>query len=322
MFFKKNMKVIKIIFLGIFLFCLINLALAKEINATEKNSLAENTSAKDEINVGIYILNLGKFDISTGSFTVDFYLNLKCEEKCPEQDFEFMNGRASSIDKIIDKPNEKFYRIQANLNSQIDLRRFPFDSQKMQIIIEDKKKTTKELVYIPDIKQSGIDDSIAFTGWNIGEWTAEEKSHYYSIYNENYSQYVFTVPIYRITINSILKTFLPVIFIILVMLSSFILDPDKIATRIAMVSSSLVASVMFHVSLANQIPPVGYLTFIDKFMVLTYFVVLASFFLNVLLLEYQERKKTEIVEKIHRRTEYAVFIVVPILYAILFLFFI
>jgi len=118
-----------------------------------------------DVGVSLYLLNLGKFDISSGSFTADFYLEFKCLQECHPENFEFMNGRATSIDKIIDEPKEKFYRIQANLNSPVDLRSFPFDQQKMQIIIEDKEKTYEEQRYIPLQKESGIDESIAFTGW-------------------------------------------------------------------------------------------------------------------------------------------------------------
>lgn len=286
--------------------------------------LAESTKIKQTIPknvyIGIYVLNLGKFDIATGAFTADFYINLRCDGTCPEISYEFMNGRTSSIDKIIDEPDEKFYRIQANLNSPIDLKKFPFDKQKMQIILEDKTKTIDEVLYVPDLEQSGIDPSIAFVGWNMGDFTAESKEHYYSIYDETYSQYIFSIEISRVPINSIIKTLLPITFIVLVMLTSFILDIDKITTRIAMVGSALVASVMFHVSLANQIPPVGYLTFIDKFMVLTYFIILLSFALNVFLLELVERKKTDLAERIHRITEFTMFIIVPILFAILFIF--
>ena len=34
----------------------------------------------DKIDVGLYILNLGRLDISTGAFTADFYLSLQCED--------------------------------------------------------------------------------------------------------------------------------------------------------------------------------------------------------------------------------------------------
>src|SRR3989338_8705561 len=94
-----------------------------------------------DVDVGLYVLNLGKFDVATGSFTADFYISFKCKRTCNVDDFEFMNGKAVSIDNIEDSPKEKFYRVQANLNSQVDLKRFPFDSQKMQIIIEDKRES-------------------------------------------------------------------------------------------------------------------------------------------------------------------------------------
>jgi len=278
-------------------------------------------TAQEEVQVGLYVLNLGKFDIATGSFTADFYLSLKCETKCSPENFEFMNGRASTVEKIIDEPNEKFYRIQANLNSPIDLKGFPFDAQKMQIILEDKEKTSEDLIYVTNLEESGIDESIVFTGWNIDGWNASVQEHDYSIYNETFSQYVFTIDISRIVLSAFMKTFLPVIFILLVTLFSFLIDPDKISTRLAMAGSSLVASVMFHVSISNQIPPVGYLTFADKFMVLSYLVLLSTFIINVVMLELQEQKKTDLVDRIHRRTEYTVFFVVPLLYIALFFFF-
>ena len=276
-------------------------------------------AAQEEVQVGLYLLNLGKFDISTGSFTADFYLSMECENECSPENFEFMNGRASTIEKIIDEPNSKFYRIQANLNSQIDLKRFPFDSQQLEIILEDKEKTNDELVYVANMDQSGIDDSIAFSGWNLDGWNAEVSEHTYSVYDETYSQYIYSINISRIFFNAFLKTFLPVIFTLLVILCSFLIDTDKITTRLAMASSSLVAAVMFHVSISNQIPPVGYLTFADKFMILTYFVLLFTFTLNILILELQEQKKNDLAERIHRRTEYSTFIVVPIIYLLLFI---
>ncbi|GIU69463.1 MAG: hypothetical protein KatS3mg002_0699 [Candidatus Woesearchaeota archaeon] len=282
-------------------------------------SLVNAQDNSKDVKVGLYILNLGKFDTSTGAFTADFYLSMRCEDRCSPENFEFMNGRATSIDKIIDEPNEKFYRIQATLNSRVDLVKFPFDRQKMQIIIEDKKNTIDKLRYVPDKEQSGIDDAVLFTGWYIDGWDVTVDDHEYEIYDEIYSRYTFNINISKIFLNSFIKTLLPIIFIMLVALSSFVIDPDKIATRVAMISSALVASVMFHVSITNQIPPVGYLTFADKFMMLTYAILLVSFVINIIIFDFQERKKEKIVEKIHKTTEYSMLIIVPLIYIIFFL---
>jgi len=277
-----------------------------------------------DVNVGTYVLNLGKFDVSTGSFTADFYLSLICDEDCPPQNFEFMNGRAISrdIDKVIDQPNEKFYRIFANLVSPVDLKRFPFDTQQIQIILEDKLSTIENISYIPLTEESGIDPSIVFPGWQIQGWNATVIEHHYPVYNETYSQYAFTITLSRIALNSFIKTFLPVIFIVLIVMFSFLIDLDKIPIRLGVVGSSLIGAVMFHVSITNQIPPIGYLTFADKFMLLSYLIILYAFILNALLLELQERGKGELAQRIHSFTEYAAFYTVPFIYVAFFLLFI
>jgi len=77
---------------------------------------------------------------------------------------------------------------------------------------------------------------------------------------------------------------------------------------------------MFHISIANQIPPTGYLTIADKFMILTYIILLFVVIFNVILLELHERKKVELMEKLHRNTEYSAFVIVALIYIIFFIF--
>lgn len=287
-------------------------------------SLLATAAFAADVNVGVYVLNLGKFDASTGSFTADFYLSLRCDKECQPQNFEFMNGRAISrdIDIAIDQPNERFYRIFANLVSPVDLKQFPFDTQQMQIILEDKLSTIENISYIPATEESGIDPNIVFPGWQIQGWNATVIKHYYQIYNETYSQYLFTISISRIVLNSFLKTFLPVIFIVLIVMFSFLIDLDKIPTRLGIVGSCLIGAVMFHISIANQIPPVSYLTFADKFMLLSYIIIFYAFVLNAILLELQETGKEEFAQCIHAATEYAAFYTVPFIYIAFFLLFI
>ncbi|MEM1692272.1 MAG: hypothetical protein QXK45_06350 [Thermofilaceae archaeon] len=70
--------------------------------------------------MGVYVLNLGKFELATGAYTVDFYIPLRAEKPVAMDDFEFMNGRAATVGKLIDTPTEKFFRIQANLSQNLD----------------------------------------------------------------------------------------------------------------------------------------------------------------------------------------------------------
>src|SRR3989344_131634 len=271
-----------------------------------------------EANIGAYVLNVGKYELATGSYTIDFYLSIKCDKKC-DPNIEFMNGRAASLEKIIDKPNDKFYRIQASLQEQVNLENFPFDKQKLTILIEDKEKPIGDFVFIPNKDEAGLDPAVKFVGWQIQGWKHNTTVHDYQVYDEQYSQYQFAITIGRSPFNAVLKTLLPVFFIVLITLFSFIIDPDKITNRLTLVTSSLVAAVMSHVNIANQLPPVGYLTFADKFMVLTYVVLLFSLATSIVLLELTERKD-ERVTRLHRANEYIGLISIPLMYVLLFVF--
>ncbi|MEW6035091.1 MAG: hypothetical protein AB1529_00620 [Candidatus Micrarchaeota archaeon] len=263
--------------------------------------------AAEQAAIGVYVINAGKFDPQSGSYTVDFYLSYTCPQNC-SPDFEFINGRALSVEKVIDEPAEKFYRIQASLQDPVDFRRFPFDSHDLTIEIEDKERTKDELAFTVDDAQSGVEPSIQFVGWKLDGYDAKVEDHYYPPYGETFSKYTFTMGLERETISSLLKVFAPVFFIMLLNFFAHFPDPDKIATRITLHSSFLIAAVMFHVAIGNQLPPVGYLTVADKFMFAAYIPLAFSLFSAIVVLELSEEKKGDVVRKVHRASGVASFL--------------
>jgi len=67
------------------------------------------------VRAGLYLLNVGRFEIATGTYTADFYLTLRSDRDMGDPRFEFMNGRAATMDVLDDTPTYKQYRVQANL---------------------------------------------------------------------------------------------------------------------------------------------------------------------------------------------------------------
>ena len=243
-----------------------------------------------KVYVGVYVLNLGKFELATGAYTVDFYLSLRSQEPVEMGDFEFMNGRAATVDKLIDTPTEKFYRIQANLSQNLDLRRYPFDEHLLTIEIEDKRRTVDELVYVVDEQSCGVDPGVIVVGWRLAGWEAKVLAHDYEIYGETYSRFVFGLRIQRVILNAVIKSFLPIACMVLVGFLSLLLAPDKVTTRLSLNISTLLGAVMFHVNLTASIPPVGYLTLADRIMIVTYVVLVLILFSGVALLRWAERE--------------------------------
>jgi hypothetical protein len=249
------------------------------------------------VKVGAYVLNIGKFDVGTGTYTVDFYLDLTLvsgAKDMGDQKFEFMNGRASSMDKLIDKPEEKFYRIQANLATNVDMHRYPWDEHSLPIVLEHVTRPKRELIYEVDEKQSGIDPSVTFVGWELKGTTAEVVDHEYKVYGEQYSQYVYKINIARLVFISSLKTFLPVLCFLLISMVSLLITVEKTESRLGINTAMLIASVMFHLSIANQLPPAGYLTVADKVMIATYATIGLNLFLSVHMLRLVQQKAEEV----------------------------
>jgi hypothetical protein len=88
--------------------------------------------------VGIYVLNIGMLDMSAGSFTIDFYLNLVSDRPYSIDNLEFINGYVNMIDKDEDDPYEKAYRVKASFFTNFNLRSYPFNEQRLPIEIEDR----------------------------------------------------------------------------------------------------------------------------------------------------------------------------------------
>jgi len=274
-------------------------------------------AAPEKVNVSLYLLDISRYDVKTGEFTADFYLDFRCDANCSPGNFEFMNGRATSISKDIDTPTEKFYRVQGAFVSPVNLEQYPFDRQGIRIILEDKLKTARELQYVADDSGSGVDGSTISPGWEIRSWNAAVDEHYYKPYNETYSRYAFSVGIERVRLNALLKTFIPLFFIIFITLASLYLPPDEMGFRIAIGGSTLVTTVLLHLSLLSEIPPTPYLTFTDKFMFLSYSILLLSFLVNILILKLKEMSKPKAIQKVQEITEIAV-LLVPLVYIVLF----
>jgi len=272
----------------------------------------------NEVSVGVYVLNIGKFDLSSGSYTLDFYLSMKCDGNCNTGDFEFLNGRATSIDKIIDKPNEKFYRIQANLLKNLDLKNYPFDEHSLTIEMEDKEATKDDLIYKFDKEHSGVDPLVILVGWELKGWDGKVGDHFYQPYDEIFSRFIFSMNIKRVVLASVIKSFLPVFFMVFVGLLSLLLKADKVSMRLSLNISTLLAAVFFHLNLSSQIPPVGYLTFADKFMITTYIILISILFSGILLMRRTDKKDEKLAERMYRISLYAIPIMTIFLYLLNF----
>jgi len=265
------------------------------------------------VKVGVYVLNLGKLDTSTGTFTIDFYLILSSDKPVTIDKFEFSNGRATSLEKSVDDPLDKFYRIQATLGNTLNLSRYPFDRHQLTIELEDKEQTINALVYQVSREDSGLDPAVKLAGWNITGWDAVVNQHYYAPWQTTFSKYIFSIDIQRSDLAAILKTILPAFIIVVVGLLSLVLSPDKIIPRLTLNTGAFTSAVLFHLNMTSSLPPLGYLTLGDRFMIFNYLALSLALISTLVALYFVDKKQNAAANRIHL----IALIVVPVFWVIL-----
>lgn len=280
-------------------------------------SYASSNIASFDVVAGVYLVNVPKFELSSGSYEVDFYLWFSWSGN-KTINYEFMNGRASSIDIIEKREGFLDIRVRGTFLKSPNFKDYPFDRHRLTIEIEDKSLTLEDLVFVPDEGESGVDSEINISGWNMEGWKVESVEHEYPG-NLTFSRLVFSFTIGRSTLSSILKSVVPISIITCIAMLAFFVSPSNYGQRISLGVTTLMAAVANHLALTSQIPPIGYLTVADKIMITAYAMFLYSLMVSVMAMRLVDQKKTESAIKLNRKAGMLVPIVAGTILGILVL---
>lgn len=221
------------------------------------------------VTVGTHLLHIGDYSIETGSSRADFYLWFRWEGETRPDTFEIMNGEEITKALMIDEPGYLFYRIRADLHNGVDLQDYPFDVQKIGIQIEDGVLTTEDIVYKVDEKETSSSPHLEVLGWELGKREAKISQTYYDNWDESYSRYSYIVELQRPR-SALFKLIIPIFFIAVTCWACFFLPLHKIGDKLVLGGTALLSSVAFHIYVTETLPPVGYLTIADKYMMSLY----------------------------------------------------
>lgn len=242
--------------------------------------------------IGISLTNLGRLDLATGSFNAEFFLTFTCPEgtaTCPTE-FELDGGTVTKMDRVDEEPGRIVMRVKADIAADLDLSEYPMDEHELSICFNHPSASTAELVYEVDGDDTAVDETVKLPGYEIGEYEASVETNRFEGYDQDTSVYSFDLTVHRVRLTSILKSFLPPLFIVLVASLGLLLKVKSLTNRLGMGTAGLLSAVMFHISSTSALPPLGYLTRADKFMIGTYVILVANILATVLMLVRDDRK--------------------------------
>lgn len=265
---------------------------------TQDSSLQfRNTTQPEIIHVGIFVSGFRNFNVEQGSFSSTFFLILSSDTPVSIDDIQLMNGRMTQVETIVDTPGLKNYLISAEMTTTPDLHRYPFDRHMLPIQIKHKHKNDQQAVFVIDTARSGLDTEAVLPGWEFSGSSAYVTNKTFLNASESYSRAVFTHIVQRDTLSTLLKFFLPVLIIVIISLCSLLM---KTQSRLGVNASMFLAAVMIHWRIADAIPLVGYATFLDAFMIITYATLGMVVVTGILTLMLAEAKDTARIEMVNR----------------------
>jgi hypothetical protein len=226
------------------------------------------------VKVGLVIREIREFNIQTGGFEADFYLSLTSDKDMPNLSLVFTNGHEVTFSPLADTNTFKLFTVTGKFTTTVDLRRYPYDTQELDLLLEDQKAGVDQLIFVTDKSRTSLDSSFRLSSFGAAGTGAIAYKHKYPARFDRddlyVSRYKFTLTVDRFATSAAFSVFVPAFIIVLISLTGLWVPPDELEVRSNAGAPMLAAAVLFHFSLIQSLPATGYLTHADKLMLGVY----------------------------------------------------
>jgi hypothetical protein len=282
-----------------------------------------------EVAVGLYISNLAVVEETREQFEVEGYFTVEWDdtrlalpEKSrvpghlrklnpddlwtpPLETANMISHRRNSFELVVDDSGHLRYveRTDTIVSADYSLRNFPFDTQTLEFQIEPFMPAARELTFAGHPASPMGHDSAADAG--LAAW--EIKGLQYKVRQvegesgmPSRSQALFQVVIRRHSGFYIWKIFLPMILMASIPWAVFWYEVHDFSGQMSVPLAVMLSMVAFQLSIAKDLPRVGYTTFLDAVFLTSFIFVFLCIVEIVFVYVLQVRKRTTFAETIRR----------------------
>ena len=318
---------------------LIAAALPARAQSPASNALLSAPSAYDapvKVAVGLHIINIASIDEVKEQFEVDGYLMAQWndprlaytpaspEEKTREYQpsaiwipyLEMVNGVAPherydlSVQGGPDGSINYVERFHAVLSSKFMLRRFPFDSQDLLIIVHPFVRQSGKVEFT--IYERDVSAMREFTQYSsLAQWDFKDLQSSIgrtSLYGAmKAAEARFTIKVQRRYNFYLWKVFLPLLLMVVLSWSVFWVEARDLSNQVQIAVTTILTVIAFAFAISATMPRVPYLTYIDAFFLTCYvFVFLAIVELMAVHLAHRRERSSDLGIRIQKVSRWAV----------------
>jgi len=186
-------------------------------------------------------------------------------------------------------------RFGATLNAELDLRRFPFDRQVLDIELQSFTWDKSELEFAANELQTGFD-----ADFETPEWSVSDVDGLIGVRTEvrddrEFSAYTFRVHARRHAGHYILRIFVPIFFVMSLTWAAF-WEPAQDRIRVGFIA--LLTVVATHTVISRSLPRLSYPTSADALLIACYFVATALTVVSIVVQRIEARGAVERAQRI------------------------
>jgi hypothetical protein len=306
----------------------------KEIEIKKEVSAEEETGPADTVKIGAYLFALYDLDFPGNKINADFYLwyNSKIDSLELLNNLEVINSTDFSKSyEMNEKRGDISYqsvRINTKIKQEWIVADFPFDEQKIEIMIEDFDKDNSELVFVADTIGSKIDKQVHVEGWIIKDFGIKIDDHTYETnygdpnipLNEysSYSRATLHFTLEREGNGLFFKLFIGLFISVLISLLTFFINPLDLDPRFGLSVGAIFAAIASQYVISSTLPQNASLTLVDILHDISFIFIFLCILISTISLHYMKSGKEILSQKLDRISFYAF----AITYIILIIYFV
>ncbi len=141
---------------------------------------------KDTCKVGIYVNHIYDINLDEKSYTIDFWMwmNYKNDSLNFENKQDITNSKSIEFNHYTKEKKNNInwvaQKCKAQIMQQWNVSNFPFDKQKLHLIIEDAEKDSSQIIYQADTLNSKPDPTFINAEWSIESFTMQQHINTYA----------------------------------------------------------------------------------------------------------------------------------------------
>jgi len=264
---------------------------------------------------GIDFNEISEINFMKSIYTADFFIWFRFKGDFDDDNIEFVNMvQPNPLGKPISEkylPDEdltiRAYRIKTQFKAEFDFHDYPQDKQILPIYFRHKVLTREKLLYVVDAQGMNLNQFektetkkfFSVGGWDINKVLFFQNAHQNdstlglpNLFNQQqrieFSQFNTLISIERHVVTFVLKTLLPVLFLIMLGYSTFFMK--AFAQKLALGVNMILAGSLFHLKLSSDLPNIDYIILIEYFFYLIYSM---AVFIIVIAIVYHLRAEEE-----------------------------